>query len=125
MSNKEDKESKKIETTKLKLEAIVMRNVAKLIEQEGQDGLSEEDAVSVVMSAFAEMTVKWTKCIAKLEARLMAEDGVTHPRYEAEQVTLVMLAELGDREGLDFGRFLSLTKDDEGVWHSPDEQNPK
>lgn len=110
-----------IEKAKLSLEAILMQKVRKFLEQQSADGMSEGDKVSTVVSAFVELTATWAKFIAKVEAKAMFEKGTTS-NYEAEQSILVLLAEYGDRQGLDFGRFLTLTKDNEGVWHSPGEQ---
>lgn len=122
MSNKEYQDLDRIEKAKLTLEAILMQKVTKFLEQKTKDGMSEGDKVSTVVSAFVELTATWAKFIAKIEAKQMFEEGTTS-NYEAEQSILVLLAEYGDRQGLDFGRFLTLTKDDEGVWHSPVENN--
>ena len=118
MSRKKGQDFHQGNTDTIQLEARVMHVVTKFLEQKTNEGMDEEDKVSIVVTAFTELTVTWTKFIAKMEAMAMFETGGA-PNYEAEQTILVMLAELGDRKGLDFGRFLTLTKGDDGVWQSP------
>ena len=112
--------SVEIERGILQLESQVMGVVTDFLVKKGKEGMPEEDKVSCVLSAFAEMTVLNTKFVAEMEARHMFQTGDMKRRYEAEQALLILLAENGDKHGLDFGRFLKIEKDSDGVWRYND-----
>lgn len=112
--------SVEIERGILQLESQVMGVVTDFLGKKGKEGMPEEDKVSCVLSAFTEMTVLNTKFVAEMEARHMFQTGDMKRRYEAEQALLILLAENGDKHGLDFGRFLKIEKDSDGMWRYND-----
>ena len=121
MAKKKNKKADKELSIEARLGVLLNDETRKFLAENWSEDESEDDPAGIVISAYANLLALWTKVIAKMEAVAMREDGSMKPLYEAEQVVLVMLAEYGDRLGLDFGRFLKLRKDSEGVWHLPDE----
>ena len=121
MAKKKNKKADKELSIEARLGVLLNDETRKFLAENWSEDESEDDPAGIVISAYANLLALWTKVIAKMEAVAMREDGSMKPLYEAEQVVLVMLAEYGDRLGLDFGRFLKMVKDEDGVWHLPDE----
>jgi len=121
MAKKKNKKADKELSIEARLGAVLSEETRKFLEENWSKDESEDEPAGIVISAYANLLALWTKVIAKMEAVAMRENESLKPLYEAEQVVLVMLAEYGDRLGLDFGRFLKMVKDEDGVWHLPDE----